>query len=197
MTISTIISGFCYTGIYPFNRYAFCMLPFSESIQPSFDPKVYGISYLPMYTSESTQEGAITILDITFEGDSFSPEEIHIFNRRYENGYDLMHDSRYNRWLQEFHPSDISLCNDTCSSEPHSILSKIVPLSHSENLTTKYSCEKIKSSVNKCGKFEDYGRKRSTEIGKRKKEERAQENERGKAGLSSCTCYLYKTCVCI
>ena len=35
--------------------------------------------------------------------------------------------------------------------------------------------EKIKSSVNKCGKFEDYGRKRSTEIGKKREEERAQE----------------------
>ena len=125
MTISTIISGFRYTDIYPFNRYASCMQPFSESIPPSFDPKVYGISYLPMCTSESTQEGAITLPDITFEDDSFSPEEIHIFNRRYENGYDLTHDSRYNRWLQEFHPSDIPLCNDTCSSEPHSIISKL------------------------------------------------------------------------
>ena len=125
MTISTIISGFRYTGIYPFNRYASCMQPFSESIPPSFDPKVYGISYLPMYTSESTQEGVITLPCITFEDDSFSPEEIHIFNRRYENGYDLTHNCRYNRWLQEFHLSDTSLCNDTCSSEPHSIISKL------------------------------------------------------------------------
>ena len=31
---------------------------------------------------------------------SFSCEELELFQRRYENGYDLTHDVRYNLWLK-------------------------------------------------------------------------------------------------
>uniref|UniRef100_A0A1X7UZB3 Uncharacterized protein n=1 Tax=Amphimedon queenslandica TaxID=400682 RepID=A0A1X7UZB3_AMPQE len=31
-------------------------------------------------------------------GDAFSAEEMHLFRKRFDNGYDLEHDARYNEW---------------------------------------------------------------------------------------------------
>ena len=36
----------------------------------------------------------------------FSVEELVMFNTRYENGYDLSTDSRYNEWLAQYHPQN-------------------------------------------------------------------------------------------
>ena len=35
----------------------------------------------------------------------FSNEELKKFEARYENGYDLKHDERYNLWVKHFHSS--------------------------------------------------------------------------------------------
>ena len=35
----------------------------------------------------------------------FSVEELQLFTKRYENGYDLRNDDRYNIWLHVTHPS--------------------------------------------------------------------------------------------
>ena len=37
---------------------------------------------------------------------TFSEEELAKFTRRYENGYDIATDERYNAWLQIFHPTE-------------------------------------------------------------------------------------------
>ena len=37
---------------------------------------------------------------------SFSPEQVALFNLRYENGYDLLVDPDYVSWLLETHPED-------------------------------------------------------------------------------------------
>lgn len=39
---------------------------------------------------------------------AFSEEEELLFQRRFENGYDLKHDSRYNRWIEIYHPESQS-----------------------------------------------------------------------------------------
>ena len=36
-------------------------------------------------------------------GETFTMAELALFKRRYENGYDLKTDSRYNQWLSKFH----------------------------------------------------------------------------------------------
>ena len=36
-------------------------------------------------------------------------EEVQRFETRYENGYDLLTDERYNRWLEMYHPEDADL----------------------------------------------------------------------------------------
>ena len=35
---------------------------------------------------------------IIFEKYEFTSEEIQLFEKRYENGYDLTHDTQYNKW---------------------------------------------------------------------------------------------------
>ena len=37
----------------------------------------------------------------------FSNAEINLYERRYQEGYDLHHDERYDEWIQKFHPSRI------------------------------------------------------------------------------------------
>ena len=36
----------------------------------------------------------------------FTDEEGYKFSRRYEEGYDLKGDNRYNLWLSRYHPND-------------------------------------------------------------------------------------------
>ena len=36
---------------------------------------------------------------------SFSSEELKKFEKKFDNGYDLQHDERYNLWLKHFHGS--------------------------------------------------------------------------------------------
>ena len=50
---------------------------------------------------------------------SFSEEEISLFSRRYEEGYDLTHDQRYNLWLKQYHPK----CCSSNESSPRKQLS--------------------------------------------------------------------------
>ena len=40
---------------------------------------------------------------------SFSSEELKKFQTRFDNGYNLQHDERYNLWLKHFHGSSTSV----------------------------------------------------------------------------------------
>ena len=40
---------------------------------------------------------------------SFSSEELKKFEKRFDNGYDLQHDERYNLWLKHFHGSSTAV----------------------------------------------------------------------------------------
>ena len=35
---------------------------------------------------------------------TFTEDEVQLFKLRWENGYDLRHDQRYNKWLELHHP---------------------------------------------------------------------------------------------
>ena len=98
MTINNIIAGFRCTGIFPLNRYASCVKEITgpDELSQSLDLPSCGISYLPLYT-QSTDSNTY-----------FTSEEISCFTRRYENGYDLTNDVRYNKWLEKAHPSSIT-----------------------------------------------------------------------------------------
>ena len=99
MTPKTIMSGFKATGIVPFNRRAI-KIP-GEILAHTSTPtavlaKQEGIRFMP-FLSKSAQKNPTEV-------SQFSEEEEAKFATRFENGYDLLHDKRYNQWLSERHP---------------------------------------------------------------------------------------------
>ena len=38
---------------------------------------------------------------------TFTEDEVRLFELRLENGYDLKHDQRYNKWLELHHPDKL------------------------------------------------------------------------------------------
>ena len=40
----------------------------------------------------------------------FTIEELKCFEKRYENGYDLADDLKYNKWKDQFHPEGTVNC---------------------------------------------------------------------------------------
>ena len=99
----TIVSGFRKVGVYPFNStaikpYDSCpssnkmkaatpvMTPESAVIQPneaSSDPQ-------NQFNKQSLEESGPALLPV-----SFSEGQIELFQRRYENGYDIYNDQMY------------------------------------------------------------------------------------------------------
>ena len=105
MTSKTVKASFKATGVYPFNRYAID-IPGEVNDKPIVTPteklaKRKGIKYIPFYTSPGLEK---EIRSPSPEVD-FSKEEMDLFAKRYEEGYDLF-DERYNLWLQKYHPTD-------------------------------------------------------------------------------------------
>ena len=42
------------------------------------------------------------------QDNDFTDAEINLYERRFEEGYNLDHDERYNEWVQRFHPSSFA-----------------------------------------------------------------------------------------
>ena len=77
--------------------------PAQTSTDASFSPTQASLSL-------TDSEASLSPTDET----QFTDKEIHIFQRRYENGYDLV-DPRYSHWLQIFHPQ---ANNDVADGDP-------------------------------------------------------------------------------
>ena len=108
MTPQNIIGGFKSTGVYPLNRHAI-VLPGENGLRKSGTPTVAmakrkGISYMPFFSSTH---------DISEQDDCevFAEEELQLFQRRYEEGFDICDDERYNHWLRVHHPE---MLHDEC-----------------------------------------------------------------------------------
>ena len=116
MTSSNVIAGFQATGVYPLNRKAICVLPAfeSEDEDEGDNDSVetiamrQGLCFIPLYSPEPCRSNHRL---------SFSSNELLKFQRRYENGYDLKHDIRYNTWLEIYHPTCISPSISTHSED--------------------------------------------------------------------------------
>ena len=52
-----------------------------------------GFKFIPLYNPSRSVPSPIT----------FSEDELQRFEVRFENGYDLTHDSQYYRWLKMYH----------------------------------------------------------------------------------------------
>ena len=105
MTMANITSGFRVTGVYPVNRDAID-LP-AVSAQQSL-PEATGLAYIPLYSPAKRPLSVPSTPSIPV----FSEEELLRFQTRFENGYDIKTDERYNRWLQMYHPGGYDLSFD-------------------------------------------------------------------------------------
>ena len=94
MTMTNIIAGFRVTGIYPLNRQA--VDGRRKSVCESLAERT-GLEYIPLY-SPSHHRRHVVQPEVTF-----NPEEMALFQTRYEEGYDL-NDERYQCWLKMYHP---------------------------------------------------------------------------------------------
>ena len=92
MTVANIVGGFRVTGVHPVNRHAL----FPPSIDCESLSRETGLPFIPMYSPLTRRT--------TKPADEFTEEEVSLFEIRYENGYDMRDDARYNHWLSKFHP---------------------------------------------------------------------------------------------
>ena len=118
MTMQNIITSFRITGLYPVDR--------NSVIQSSIPPKLVaedvkkktGISFVPLYTQSPSVKRCSTL------NLSFSEEEMFRYQRRYEEGYDITSDEKYNKWVKMYHPDhsvqDIAVLPNT------TVLSKLI-----------------------------------------------------------------------
>ncbi len=108
MTPQNILSSFRATGVHPVNRGAIEIPGEKRNLKstPMADiAKSHGISYLPLYSPAPRRHPAAP-LPSSLE---FTEEEERRFQKRYDEGYDIPGDSRYEAWLQRSYPHDDSL----------------------------------------------------------------------------------------
>ena len=119
MTIGNVTEGFRITGIYPFNPQV--LLP-----KPSSPPAshfrnlgaVTGLKFIPLFSPLPSRYECKKVDDDSIDDsnddsimdESFTQEEVSIFHRRFEEGYDI-YDPRYEKWKQKK-----LVCSDSPSS---------------------------------------------------------------------------------
>jgi len=122
MTIGNIVGGFRVTGIYPINRSVFTEL---TGPKESLTCKT-GLAFIPLYSPARHSR------KVTSDTPSFSEEEITKFKARFENGYNLMHDERYNCWLRKYHPDEVPLKPHSPAQHPRKVTSDVPSFSEKE-----------------------------------------------------------------
>ncbi len=134
MTMSNVIAGFKTTGIYPFNPQA--LLPMPSPVSSRFQGRSIhaDISYIPLFSPlpnrynpghiNLQQSFGNNMLDSISSSEelpsldfSFSEEELDLFTRRYEKGYNI-YDERYEEWKKIHKESN----TDISSGHPKNIV---------------------------------------------------------------------------
>ena len=142
---------------------------------------------LPCLDYDSHEEVATQTLG---ESENFSREEEDRFETRYENGYDLVSDKRYNAWLQQTDPSASAVCSSQNahssiassleSGKLVSVLSSFlklpIPPSKQPDVNPKYA--RVLTSLENLQWLEEKDRKKQEqaekkELRKREREEKA------------------------
>ena len=128
MSIDNICAGFKKAGVYPFDPEAI-LKNCSESMSTGDDED------FPEDESASSSPE-----------DQFTPEQLKLFEERFQNDYDIYTDNDYVAWLQEFHPDSVPSieamlglqCDDNSDSNP-STLTTSSPTSHSSSSPTAHT----------------------------------------------------------
>ena len=92
MTTKNILGGFRVTGIFPVNRNVI-EVP-KELSKPSLT-EATGLAYIPLYSP-----ARMTSHTEVRRACDFTAEEVEKFECRFENGYNLTTDHRYNQWVE-------------------------------------------------------------------------------------------------
>ena len=189
MTMQNISTSFRVTGVFPVNREA--VLPPTSLPSPKLlHLKKNGVSFIPLY-SPLPKRKSCSVTD-------FTPEEMALFEKRYNEGYDLTSESRYNLWLEMYHSSQ-PICTDThivsestpvdvhdytnndtpsmVSVLPSSVLEKVI----SQQPVVKMPTKESKSSARILTSEENRKILKGKENRKREEEERKAEKRRTKA----------------
>ncbi len=105
MVPKTIASGFKAAGVFPLDRRAIKIPgenPAVTNTPTAVLARREGIKFMP-FLSRARKLVPESDKETSGEVTRFSEEEEAKFTRRYENGYDLLHDCRYNEWLSMHH----------------------------------------------------------------------------------------------
>ena len=108
MTMTNVIAGFRTAGVYPLNRLA--VAGKSKTACESLAERT-GLKFIPLYSPSHRRTQAVRT------GTTFEPEEMTLFQTRFEEGYDLG-DERYESWLRMYHPEVRANQDDECTPEP-------------------------------------------------------------------------------
>ena len=165
LTPANLIAGFT-CGVYPLNRSAIIVAPCSSNVSGSDDdPSGSGSNVVSGYDNVTasgddniaTSDGGNDVCDNLSSdesngfllGDNLPDSEHHLrtalfqqeelFQRRFDEGYDLRTGPDYNRWLEINHPEVSPLSGHSLNQEAS--LSVLQPVSTDTNETTKLTPE--------------------------------------------------------
>ena len=112
---ATIISGFRKVGVCPFNATA--IQPYSNTLsdENSYSSSNETISKDSNHSLTEKDTEVVSSENSSSHQYTFAEEDICLFQKRFENGYDLYHDTHYVDWLRQEHPD--SLPNGLVNSE--------------------------------------------------------------------------------
>ena len=105
MTMKNIRSGFATTGVFPVNRTAI-QLPITSSVSTSKK-----VSFIPIYTPSKRRTASVSDSD-------FPESDLELFEKCYNEGFDLSKDIKYKKWLRIYHPDDVS-CSESEDNEDY------------------------------------------------------------------------------
>ena len=110
MCMENIISGFRCTGLYPVDRNK--LIVKNEMPKKSTLAECTRVNFIPLFSPHCRS---------TVNDTMFTPDEHIIYQKRYDEGYDLQTDTKYNKWKSMYHPDNVDPCPDPDpSSDPNS-----------------------------------------------------------------------------
>ena len=187
MTISNILGGFRVTGVYPVNRNV-VKIP-AEPSKPSLTEST-GLAYIPLCSPARTPAHARRYGDT-----NFTSVELEKFQMRYENGYDLKDDIRYNRWLQMYHPdadsltqslyeertSQVFMASQCCKSDWQKLLS--IPEPPPKLPSLKKTSGRVLTSAEHLKEMKKKEQKKQAEVQRKEERKRVREENAKKRAL--------------
>ena len=128
MIPANIIAGFNVTGVFPVDR--FKILPKTPTKAPSICERT-GLKFIPLFTpihrrsvclQPSPSLSPLFINEISYNEEDeplFPDEEVMLYTKRMQEGYDITTDERYNNWLSQ------QACKPLVN-KPNTVLTKVL-----------------------------------------------------------------------